>query len=74
MNNYQRYVFNQHSKNEARKLVERIRDEQKSSSKSTQERKEDQAQSGSETSKDVSKRFDDYHYEEEQLCIMLEKC
>ena len=70
MNNYQRYVLNQHSINETRKLVERIRDEQKSSSKSTQTSEENQAQSGSETSKDISKRFDDYHYEEvlDEIC------
>jgi hypothetical protein len=65
MTSFERYLYNQKIQLQLAGIIERmLENESKSSSKGTQERKEDQAQSGSETSKDISKRFDDYHYEE----------
>jgi hypothetical protein len=65
MNKYERDQFNQKIQLKLAGIIERmLENESKSSSESTQKREKDQAQSRSETGKDVGKRFDNYHYEE----------
>ena len=70
MNKFERYLYNQKIQLKLAGIIERMQNESKSSSKGTQERKEDQTQSGETRSQIVGKRFDDYHYEEvlDEIC------
>jgi hypothetical protein len=64
MNKYERDQFNQKIQLKLAGIIERMQNESKSSSESTQTSEENQAQSGETRSQNVGKRFDDYHYEE----------